>query len=123
ARSGASASAPTAPAWPRAPGMSWWCGTRRKAVEPSRGRGCAEDKVRRLRPGMTLAEVEALLGGPAADTFEMRADYPAYRWQREWREGGEIVVVQFTADGQVMSAAGQGRPSPGLSRVRAWPGW
>jgi hypothetical protein len=24
-----------------------------------------EDNVRRLRPGMTLAEVEALLGGPA----------------------------------------------------------
>ena len=33
--------------------------------------GLTEENVRRLRPGMTLAEVEALLGGPAADTFEM----------------------------------------------------
>jgi hypothetical protein len=33
--------------------------------------GLTEDNVRRIRPGMTLAEVEALLGGPAADTFEM----------------------------------------------------
>ena len=47
--------------------------------------GLTEDNVRSLRPGMTLAEVEALLGGPAADTFEMPADYPAYRWRREWR--------------------------------------
>jgi hypothetical protein len=36
---------------------------------------------------MTLAKVEALLGGPAADTFVMPADYPAYRWRREWRAG------------------------------------
>ena len=27
--------------------------------------GLTEDNVRRIRPGMTLAEVEALLGGPA----------------------------------------------------------
>jgi len=81
-------------------------------------------EVRRLRPGMTLAEVEALLGGPAADSFEMPADYPAYRWQREWREGGEVVVVQFFADGRVMAAQGRGRPQPGpLARLRAWLGW
>jgi hypothetical protein len=59
---------------------------------------------------MTLAEAEALLGGPASDTFEMPADYPAFRWQREWREGGaDVIVVQFTADGLVMAAAGRGR--------------
>jgi hypothetical protein len=39
--------------------------------------GLTEDNVRRLRLGLTLAEVEALLGRPAADTFEMPADYPA----------------------------------------------
>src|SRR5262249_19202548 len=59
--------------------------------------GLTEDNARRIKAGMTLAEVEALLGGPAADTFEMPADYPAFRWQREWREGGASVVVQFTA--------------------------
>ena len=86
--------------------------------------GLTEENVRRLRPGMTLAEVEALLGGPAADTFEMPADYPASRWQREWREGGESVVVQFFADGRVMATAGRGRPRPEiLTRVRSWLGW
>jgi hypothetical protein len=35
--------------------------------------GLTLESVRRFRPGMTLAEVEALLGGPAADTFEMPA--------------------------------------------------
>jgi hypothetical protein len=86
--------------------------------------GLTEDNVRRIRPGLTLAEVEALLGGPAADTFEMPADYPAYRWQREWREGGETVEVQFFADGRVKAAQGRGRPQPGpLARLRAWVGW
>jgi hypothetical protein len=82
--------------------------------------GLTEDNVRRIRPGMTLAEVEALLGGPAADTFEMPPDYMAYRWQREWREGGASVVVQFFEDGTVMAAADRGRPRPGiLARLRA----
>src|SRR5262249_29060712 len=86
--------------------------------------GLTEDHVRRLRPAMTLEQVEALLGGPATDTFEMPADYPAYRWQREWREGGEVVVVQFFADGRVRATAGRGRPQPGpLARLRAWLDW
>jgi hypothetical protein len=86
--------------------------------------GLTEDNVRRIRPGMTLAEVEALLGGPAADTFEMPADYPAYRWQREWRAEGAAVDVQFTGDGRVTAAAGRGRPRSGiLARVRSWLGW
>jgi hypothetical protein len=86
--------------------------------------GLTEDNVRRIRPGLTLAEVEALLGGPAADTFEMPADYPAYRWQREWRDGRDCVVVQFFGDGTVMAAAGRGRPQPGpLARLRGWLGW
>src|SRR5438105_8434205 len=72
--------------------------------------GLTEDNVRRIRPGVTLAEVEALFGGPAADTFEMPADYPAYRWQRHWRAEGAAVDVQFFADETVMAAAGRGRP-------------
>ena len=66
--------------------------------------GLTEDSVRRIRPGMPLAEVEALLGGPAADAFELPDDYPAFRWQRAWREGGADVVVQFLADNRVMAA-------------------
>src|SRR5438128_9441402 len=76
--------------------------------------GLTEGNVRRIRPGMTLAEVEALLGGPAADTFEMPADYPAYRWKREWRGEGAAVDVQFSADGRVMATAGRGRSRPGI---------
>ena len=48
--------------------------------------GLTEDNVRRIRPGMTLAEVEALLGGPEADTVEMPAYWPAYRWHRKWKD-------------------------------------
>jgi hypothetical protein len=55
--------------------------------------GLTEDNVRRIRPGMPLAEVEALLGGPAAETIEMPADYPAYRWQREWRDGRPLSLT------------------------------
>jgi hypothetical protein len=39
--------------------------------------GLTEDNVHRLWPGMTLAEVEALPGGPAVDTFEMPAEWLA----------------------------------------------
>jgi hypothetical protein len=86
--------------------------------------GLTEDNVRRIRPGVTLAEVEELPGGPVADTFEMPADYPAFRWQREWRAGGADVVVQLTADGKVTAAAGKGRPLTGsLARLRRWLGW
>jgi hypothetical protein len=31
--------------------------------------GLTEDNMRRLRPGVTLAGVEALLGGPAAEAI------------------------------------------------------
>jgi hypothetical protein len=86
--------------------------------------GLTEDNVRRIRPGMTLLEVEALLGGPAADTFEMPADYPAYRWQRESRGEGAAVEVRCSADGRVMAGGGRGRRQPGpLARLRAWLGW
>src|SRR5262249_54572127 len=72
------------------------------------GPGRPEDNVRRLGRGMTWVEVGARLGGPAADSFEMPADYSAYRWRREWRDGAAGVMVQFTTDGKGMSAAGQG---------------
>jgi hypothetical protein len=66
--------------------------------------GLTEENLHHIRPGMTLVEVEALLGGPAAEAVEMPADYRVFRWQREWREGGASVVVQFFADGTVVAA-------------------
>ena len=86
--------------------------------------GLTEDNVRRLRPGMSLAEVEGLLGGPAAGQLRDARRLPGLWWQREWHEGSEVVVVQFFADGRVMSATGRGRPQPGpIARLRAWLGW
>ena len=90
--------------------------------------GLTEDNVRSIRPGMTLAEVEALLGGPAAVTLDMHPVAPdeerGYRWLRRWKAEGAAVDVQFFADGCVMSAAGRGQPRPGiLARVRSWLGW
>jgi hypothetical protein len=35
--------------------------------------GLTEDNVHRLRPGMTLAEVEVLLDGPATETIDLQA--------------------------------------------------
>jgi hypothetical protein len=90
--------------------------------------GLTEDNVRRIKAGMTLAEVEALLGGPATETIDGQAEGEPIsplrvRWQREWLEGGDSVVVQFWADGRVMATAG-GRRRPGpLARLHAWPGW
>ena len=85
--------------------------------------------MRRIRPGMKLAEVEALLGGPSAETIDWWAEGEArdplrVRWQRHWQDTGAAVDVQFWADGRVMAAAG-GRPAPPgpLARLRAWLGW
>jgi hypothetical protein len=91
--------------------------------------GLTQDKVRRLRPGMTLAEVEALLGGPATATIDWWAegehrDPLRLRWQRHWKAEGVAVDVQFFGDGRVMAVGGHGRPQPGpLARLRAWLGW
>jgi hypothetical protein len=90
--------------------------------------GLTEVNVRRLRPGMTLAEVEALLGGPAPVTVDMlpvaHDEERGYRWLRHWKADCAAVDVQFFEDGRVMAAAGRGRPQPGsLARVRSWIGW
>src|SRR5262249_58166477 len=86
--------------------------------------GLTQDNVRRLRPGMTLAEVETLLGGPATWEMDMRPDDPTeergYRWLRRWKAEGAAVDVQFFEDGRVMAVAGRGRPQPGpLARLRS----
>jgi len=91
--------------------------------------GLTEDNVRRIRPGMTLAEVEALLGGPAAETIDWQAEggplaQMGIRWQRHWRADGAAVDVQFFADGTVMAAGGGRRSRPGpLARLRSLLGW
>jgi hypothetical protein len=95
--------------------------------------GLTEDNVRRIRPGMTLAEVEALLGGPATVTVDMHSvvgNLPAEecgcRRLRVWKDANSRarVEVQFTREEGVMAAAGQGRPQPGpLASLRSLLGW
>jgi hypothetical protein len=41
--------------------------------------GLSVENVRRIWPGMTLAEVEALLGGSAVEVIDMPTDWPEYR--------------------------------------------
>src|SRR5262249_40914472 len=75
-------------------------GRRRPAADRPPALAAGADRGQRAPPpgsDVTLAEVAALLGGPAAGTFAMPTDCPAFRWQREWREGGASVVVQLTA--------------------------
>jgi hypothetical protein len=76
--------------------------------------GLTEDNVRRLRPGMTLAEVEELLGGPATWEMDLRQEAPGekrgFRWLRKWVGECARLEVQFFEDGRVMAAAGYGRP-------------
>jgi hypothetical protein len=87
-----------------------------------------QDNVRRIRPGMTLAEVGSLLGGPATSEMDMRDEQAAvakgYRWLRHWQAKCALVAVQFFPDGRVMAVGGHGRPQPGpLARLRSWLGW
>jgi hypothetical protein len=91
--------------------------------------GLTVENVQRIRPGMSLAEVEGLLGGPAAETIDWWAEGEArdpfrVRWQRHWQAVGAAVDVQSWPDGRVMAAAG-GRPAPPgpLARLRAVLGW
>jgi len=91
--------------------------------------GLTEDHVRRIQPGMTLAEVEALLGSPATEIIDRQSEGEPIsplrvRWQRKWRGEGAVVDVPFWADGRVMAAVGGGRRQPGpLACLRAWLGW
>jgi hypothetical protein len=90
--------------------------------------GMTEANVRRVRPGMTLEEVEALLGGPAFRTFDMRREAPGeklgFRWLRCWEDEGACLQVFFSERGRVLRAEGWGRPPrSSFTRLRAWLGW
>jgi hypothetical protein len=90
--------------------------------------GLTEDNVRRIKPGMPLAEVEAMLGGPATWEMDMRLAAPdeerGYRWLRRWKAEGAAVDGQFFEDGRVMAAGGGRRSRPGpLARLRSLLVW
>jgi hypothetical protein len=86
--------------------------------------GVTEANVKRIKPGMTVAEAEALLGG-AAKTAQ-RADRCGDDWTRTWEGPAGGAHVLSSADGRVRYAAFSSNPNgpqPLLARLRAWLGW
>src|SRR5947199_9046696 len=82
--------------------------------------GVTEANARHVRLGMTLAEVESLLGGPGVDLGDWMG------MLRSWR--GEEGLALVTYDPQTMTAASaEFRPSPDhrpslFASLRAWLG-
>jgi hypothetical protein len=98
-----------------------------------------ETNLRRIRPGMTLREVEAILGGPADRTYDirrfprhMREMYyrPGEKWTRGWAGSHGEAIVNFDDEDRVSSTCWDeventdpdSTPSP-LARLRTWLGW
>ena len=85
------------------------------------------ENAERIQPGMTLAEVEAILGGPARDEGpEQRSlvSIQSVRPDREWNSAQVSVWVFLDVEGRVRECrAIPVPPAPGpLERLRRWLG-
>jgi hypothetical protein len=90
--------------------------------------GATEANVKRIRVGMTLEEVEALLGGPARVTCKL-GEWPDNGQPRRracfWGGATGATCITLDVTGRVESAEwarSTEQPSP-LARLRAWLGW
>jgi hypothetical protein len=83
-----------------------------------------EANARRIRAGLTLAEVEALLGGPARQMSEFREDRSTLR-VGVWEGPTCIVWVTFGPTNRVAGRSWRRRDEPSglLDSLRAWLGW
>jgi hypothetical protein len=89
--------------------------------------GVTEANAGRIRNGMTMKEVETILGGPGRRVFEEGApgiSSQGYQWVAA---GGQVVVV-FNRRGGSSPAVSQAlfirTASPSLlARLRTWLGW
>ena len=84
-----------------------------------------EDRAARIRPGMTEAEVTAVLGPPTKPREEWRDTDGQQGYYLVWEEGrigedGAAVFVQLRDDGRVMDLAvlSEYRPPTILDRIR-----
>jgi hypothetical protein len=102
--------------------------------------GVTEANVRRVKPGMTVREVEQIFGGPAGWVFPLdfgklppalHAPYPV-RWVGHWFCDNGEAVVHFDERDRVEKAEfrqgswflGRKPQRPSLPvRFRAWLGW
>ena len=89
--------------------------------------GGMEAKVRLIRPGMGLAEVQALLGGPGRFRGQ-EGNSESWTDLYEWTAPDGEVFVLFESRGDAPVAALQAHftrsERPGLiARLRAWLGW
>jgi hypothetical protein len=93
--------------------------------------GVTEANVKRIRSGMSLREVEAILGGPGNPIFFVSSGFSrrivaplpnvlAWRCNEGW------ATLFIDSDGRVENIhwfpSGRTRPGP-LARLRAWLGW
>jgi hypothetical protein len=90
--------------------------------------GVTEVNVRRIRVGMTLAEVEALLGGCGEAIAVNREDGDTRECVGVWLWVGPTGAVWVLMDptGRVVETdwwpSGESPPGP-FARLRAWLGW
>ena len=96
--------------------------------------GVTEANAKRIRPGMTVQQVEGLMGGPADYTgppirwtvFEQSGPRVIISWVGFWTGIEGYAAVFFDQHGRVERADFDPDPSnpPGpLARLRAWLGW
>jgi hypothetical protein len=89
--------------------------------------GVTEANVRRIRVGMTLAEVEGILGGPGRPLPPSRPFCAPYKWSGD--AGLATVVMGMEGDESRLRVAfaywlqSAGAPANPFARLRAWLGW
>ncbi|MBO0699417.1 MAG: outer membrane protein assembly factor BamE [Zavarzinella sp.] len=76
----------------------------------------AEERTRRIKPGMTRAQVEEILGAPPGNygtdrwTYADTGHWELNTFEWEWDEGD--VVVEFNSAGLVREAVFEPNPNP-----------
>src|SRR5262245_36440790 len=86
--------------------------------------GVTAANVKRIRAGMTLAQVEAIFGRKADDCTGSLKVFGTAR-QAYWTEKDGLVLVWLDSEGRVIGKLSLRQRAEGgpLARLRAWLGW